>query len=83
MTTIYHCWGDKAKTNEMAQTCDENGTQYNSYSCPTLDTTWQEKKRQMKNNMEEDNYIRAGRNKFFYRPGSVRYKGQRKMATNC
>ena len=23
---LKHCWGDKAKTNEMAQTCDENGT---------------------------------------------------------
>jgi hypothetical protein len=49
----------------------------------TSDTIWQEKKRQTKNNMEEDNYIRAGRNKFFYRPGSVRYKGQRKMTANC
>ena len=48
-------------------------------SFPTLDTTWQEKKRQTKNNMEEDNYIRAGGNGFFYGPGS----GQREMATNC
>ena len=23
---LKQCWGDKAKTNEMARTCDENGT---------------------------------------------------------
>ena len=25
MYMLKHCWGDKAKTNEMARTCDENG----------------------------------------------------------
>jgi hypothetical protein len=41
------------------------------------------KKRQTKKNMEEDNYIRAGGNGVFYGLGSVHYKGQREMATNC
>ena len=26
MHMLKQCWGDKAKTNEMARTCDENGT---------------------------------------------------------
>ena len=34
-------------------------------------------------NMEEDNNIRAGGNRYFYGPGSVCCKGQRKMAANC
>jgi hypothetical protein len=43
---------------------------------------WQGKKWQTKNNIEEENYIRAGGNGFFYGPGSIHYKGQKEMATN-
>ena len=78
-----HCWEDKAKTNKTARTYDDNGTQQNPDSFPTLDTTQQEKKRQTKDNMEEDNCIRAGGNGFFYGPSSVRCKGQKKTVTNC
>ena len=42
-----------------------------------------DKKRQTTNNMEGDNYIRAGGNGFFYGADSVRCKGQRKMTANC
>jgi hypothetical protein len=36
-----------------------------------------------KNNMEEDNNIRAAGNGFFYGPNSIHCKGQWKMAANC
>ena len=50
---------------------------------PWRRTITSELERQTKDNMEEDNYIRAGGNGFFYGPSSVRCKGQKKMVTNC
>ena len=72
-----HCWGDQEKTNWLGHVLGM-ATKLNSRSCPTLNTTWQEKKKEIKSNIEEDGNIRAGGN-----AGSVHCKGQRKMAANC
>ena len=74
---IYHL----TKTDEMART--PNRISKVALHWTPLHTTWQGKKWQTKNNIEEENYIRAGGNGFFYGPGSIHYKGQKEMATNC